>query len=551
MAKIYQTPGVYLEEKNTFPNSVVAVATAVPAFVGYTEKAERGRQSLLLEPTRIVSYAEFHQWFGGAAPTKFTVGDAEEPKAPYRLTIAESYFTLHQQMKLFFANGGTNCYVVSVGGYLNLDGTPNAIDLDVLKTGIAPLEQVLEPTLLVIPEAAHAPVAPATLDDDIQRIGSLYQAMLQHCGGKMQSRFAIIDVWMNPDTFTREDYDLAADVTRFRDGIGNNHRQWGAAYYPWLQTTALDLADVGPKNIANLGTISDLQPFPEGAFNDAGELVDMAQFKADFVDREVTSLLVLLDVAMNQAVLNGETEPASATTLKNTLLTDLAKADLADAAALRTIHQGLLAGSPVYKAVFQDLRGRLNLLPPSAALAGVYSRVDQEMGVFQSPANVGLALVITPALTISSDQQEDLNLPLNGKAVNAIRIFPGRGTIVWGARTLAGNSQDWRYINVRRTVIFLEQSIKAATAAYVFEPNTASTWSTVEAIITNFLTNEWRAGALAGATPEDAFSVDVGLGSTMTPADIQDGFLRITVKVAITRPAEFIILTFTQQMQSS
>ena len=123
--------------------------------------------------------------------------------------------------------------------------------------------------------------------------------------------------------------------------------------------------------------------------------------------------------------------------------------------------------------------------------------------------------------------------------------------LVWGARTLDGNSQDWRYISIRRTVIFIEQSIKYAIEPYVFAPNTAATWANIQALITNFLTNVWKIGALAGATPKDAFSVNIGLGVTMTPVDILDGIMRVSVQVALTRPAEFIVLTFQQKMQSS
>jgi len=100
-------------------------------------------------------------------------------------------------------------------------------------------------------------------------------------------------------------------------------------------------------------------------------------------------------------------------------------------------------------------------------------------------------------------------------------------------------------------MIMFEQSIKAASEAYVFAPNTATTWTNLKALITNFLTNEWQKGALAGSTAAEAFSVDVGLGNTMTPQDVLDGLMKITVKVAITRPAEFIVITFQQQMQQS
>jgi len=116
---------------------------------------------------------------------------------------------------------------------------------------------------------------------------------------------------------------------------------------------------------------------------------------------------------------------------------------------------------------------------------------------------------------------------------------------------LDGNSQDWRYINVRRTLIMIEQSIKLAARAYVFEPNDSNTWVTVKSMIDNFLINLWKQGALAGAAPEVAFDVQIGLGSTMTPTDILDGKMLITVKVALVRPAEFIVITFQQQMQQS
>ena len=154
-------------------------------------------------------------------------------------------------------------------------------------------------------------------------------------------------------------------------------------------------------------------------------------------------------------------------------------------------------------------------------------------------------------LTINDDLQGSLNIPIDGKAINVIRTFPGKGTLVWGARTMDGNSQDWRYISVRRTMIMLEESIRIALEAYVFAPNDASTWTTVKAMIENFLNNVWKSGGLAGASPDDAYSVNVGLGSTMTPVDILDGNMNVTVLVAVVRPAEFIVLTFKQKMAES
>lgn len=551
MAKVYQTPGVYIEERSAFPNSAVPVPTAVPVFIGYTEKAERGKKSLLLYPTKISSYAEFLQFFGGGPTTKLSIEPAPSPSEPYKLTVKESYFTLHSQMKMFFSNGGADCYIVSVGGYTKEDGSPRVIELAVLETGITPLLKEMEPTMLVIPEAIHAPVGAASLDEDVEGIYRLYQAMLKHCGVDMRNRFAIMDVWMNPDTFTITGYEMEADISRFRNGIGSNSLQWGAAYYPWLQTTALGPSEVGLANIDNIGTTGDIKPISDDLFNERGEITDKATFKENFIDGDISSLISLLDKSLNQDVLDGAAKVSFAKQIKESLLTDLAAVDINQADTVSNLNKGLLAVSPMYKSVLQDIRKRLNLLPPSSSMAGIYSMVDNQVGVYQSPANVSVGSVISPALNISSDQQEDMNLPLDGKAINAIRSFPGKGVLVWGARTLDGNSQDWRYISVRRTVIFLEQSIKYAAEPYVFEPNTASTWSNMKALLVNFLTNVWQSGALAGATAEDAFSVDVGLGSTMTPVDILDGYMRISVKVAVTRPAEFIVLTFEQKMQQS
>lgn len=131
MAKVYQTPGVYVEERNAFPNSAVLVATAVPAFIGYTEKAVRNEKSLTNVPTKISSYGEYLLFFGGAPKTKFTLFASAEAGVPYKLAITGSYFTLHSQMKMFFSNGGSDCYIVSVGGYTQkADGTAIEKDRD-------------------------------------------------------------------------------------------------------------------------------------------------------------------------------------------------------------------------------------------------------------------------------------------------------------------------------------------------------------------------------------------------------------------------------------
>ena len=191
-------------------------------------------------------------------------------------------------------------------------------------------------------------------------------------------------------------------------------------------------------------------------------------------------------------------------------------------------------------------------LPPSSAIAGVYARVDKDRGVWKAPANVGLNYVTNLSVKITNEGQESLNVDTTaGKSINAIRAFTGKGILVWGARTLAGNDNEWRYVPVRRFFNMVEESVKKATSQFVFEPNDANTWVKVRAMIENFLILQWRAGALAGAKPEQAFYVRVGLGQTMTAEDILNGYMHIEIGLAVVRPAEFIVLKFSHKLQEA
>ncbi len=230
------------------------------------------------------------------------------------------------------------------------------------------------------------------------------------------------------------------------------------------------------------------------------------------------------------------------------LQAEIAKIGNVKDADIKTLHQTLSAASAQYRKIMADVLQKLNFLPPSGAIAGIYCMVDNQQGVFQAPANISPNAVSSLALNITNAQQDDMNIPLDGKAVNAIRNFAGQGLLIWGARTLDGNSQDWRYINVRRSIIFVEQSIKLGLEAYVFSANDAATWASAHALVENFLMQYWQQGGLAGATAKDAFSVSIGLGSTMTPEDILAGRMRMTIMLAVVRPAEFIVITWELMM---
>ncbi len=190
------------------------------------------------------------------------------------------------------------------------------------------------------------------------------------------------------------------------------------------------------------------------------------------------------------------------------------------------------------------------VLPPSSSVVGIYATTDNNRGVWKAPANVNIDSVIRPLVKITDKSQEGMNVDSTaGKSVNAIRSFTGRGpAIIWGARTLAGNDNEWRYISVRRFFNFVEESVKKATVQFVFEPNDVNTWTRVKSMIENFLILQWRAGALMGTTPEQGFFVKVGLNETMTELDVLEGRMIVEIGMAVVRPAEFIILKFSHKM---
>lgn len=219
---------------------------------------------------------------------------------------------------------------------------------------------------------------------------------------------------------------------------------------------------------------------------------------------------------------------------------------------MKALEDTLKAESPLYKSILTGIKQQGLVLPPSGAIAGVYAKVDNLRGVWKAPANIGLNSVNEPVVNLSAKDQEGLNVDeVAGKSINVVRAFTGKGNLVWGARTLAGNDNEWRYVSVRRFFNMVEESVKKTTEQFVFEPNDANTWVRIRSMIENFLTNQWRNGALAGAKTEDAFYVRVGLGQTMTAQDILNGILNVEIGMAVVRPAEFIVLKFSHKLQES
>lgn len=189
---------------------------------------------------------------------------------------------------------------------------------------------------------------------------------------------------------------------------------------------------------------------------------------------------------------------------------------------------------------YDSLYKKSGHFPPSGAIAGVYARTDKDRGVFKAPANEIVMGATGLSISYSKGEQDNLN-PIG---VNLIRSFPGQGIRVWGARTISSNSLV-RYVNVRRLLIYIEESIKANTNWVVFEPNNELLWIRVKRTIEVFLDTVWRSGALFGSKPDEAYYVNIGY-STMSQSDIDNGKLICEIGVAPVKPAEFVILRLTQ-----
>jgi phage tail sheath protein FI len=672
-----QTPGVYTVEKNASDNAVVPVPSAIPAFVGYTEKAEEYGRLLINTPKLITSLREFENYFGGAPPYKFPIKEVAETS--YDLTLNGKYyevlkaeknvFYLYYSLKMFFLNGGELAYIVSVGTYQKRTKdneskptyVPNVITKDALLEGLNALPNIPypKPTMIVIPDAMGLAK---------NECYALQQKMIAQAG-ELKDRIALLDI--GEGRKGPMDFNVIED---FRNNMGTDSLSYAIAYYPWLECSVVKPKDIalhhfyqpnegekaepqswiaikdlftGDSNWSKLDEIqADYKTFqqhlmipPPLDFSDGGKGITLSTwgnafqgfpasddgsfikdkfmvfaalygFLFDLGNKGTTGTFSIVNTELKSAI-QKMTLPNERMAREISNLSQYEKFFPKDAAGsaindrlsdwgiyvpnynpyagllddnwekeafsmaesvskgsflffmkalqqvmdtcyglVKKYNDALFNGNQDYQKLLNAAARHANLLPPSGPMAGVYTKVDNSEGVWFAPANRNIEGVISPTVSINNDQQASLNVDvLSGKSVNAIRSFYGRGpAIIWGARTMDGNSLDWRYVNVRRLMIMIEQSIANASSSLVFEPNDASTWTMLESMINNFLHNLWSEGALQGASASDAYSVSVGLGKTMTAQDILEGIMRVQVKVAPAYPAEFIIITYEQEM---
>ncbi len=457
----YTTPGVYIQEIPSNPPSVVSVPTAIPVFIGYTEKAIlKNTDDLLLVPQSIESMVEYEQYFGGPLLENITVtiNTSINPPVANASINPPSLYQMNYALQLFFANGGGQCYIVSTGNY-----SGGAIQLDNLQRGLSNIETINGITLIVFPDALNMANAADYYN--------LQNKALNQCG-QLQDRFVIMDVFNDPAQ------NQSGNLAALRNALVGPNLKYGAAYFPQIR------------------------------------------MEINCVTDESKILVVFLQN----------------TSLNTTL--DKLKSSNNDLYLLA--QNACEAGQSV-------------LMSSSPAVAGAYVKIDSSQGVWKAPANINLNQVARIEVELTDAEQQIYNEdPVSGISVNVIRSFPGKGNAtIWGASTLAGNDNDWRYIPVKRFFMMVEQSLKNAANQFVFEPNDENTWVRIQGMIETYLTSLWRQGSLAGAKPKDAFFVKVGLGVSMSAVDVMEGRMIIILGLAQVRPAEFIILEFTQLMQQN
>ncbi|MBC7508967.1 MAG: phage tail sheath family protein [Ferruginibacter sp.] len=487
MIMAYKTPGVYVEEISTFPPSVAEVETAIPAFIGYTVKAVRNGAKIT-DPLKISSLKEYEDYFGKA------------PKANSLVTlkVSEDPLVLKDPAVAdkYKAHAGFKVEVVAAANKIAYNNMYHSLQIFFANGG--------GPCYIVsVGEAKGLAPAKADLENGLTQIRNFDEPTLlvapeaaylpeaDHAAfyqSMIKQAAELKDRFVIIDTIYKAAPDVEIDKNAFRAKVTGNKEE--------LRYAAAYYPWI--KTTANLWYDDD----------DLDEVV--------FKDAKILTGETLGDLA-------GNLNSIEAT---NNILYQQCKAELE-----------------------KNLKA---VLPPSSAIAGVYAYVDTTRGVWKAPANVVLKSVSAPVIQISAAQQGDLNVdPAGTKSINAIRSIAGLGISVWGARTMDGNDKEWKYVNVRRFFNMVEESVQKSTLWAVFEPNTKNTWVKVKGMIESYLLTKWIEGALAGSKPEEAFFVKVGLPETMSSDDILEGKMIVKIGLAVSRPAEFIILQFTHKQQTS
>ena len=508
-------PGVYVEEIPSGVRTITGVATSITAFAGWAPKGPTGRAELVL------SWSDFDRKFGGLNPNSLL-----------------GYAVAH-----FFANGGQRAYII------RLVTTGSSTPADNAAAGAVTLDGKVTVT-------AQNPGAWAN-DYAIvtkKRADDATRFMLKVVNIKQDKKGIPVEVFEN----------LSMKVTDPRYGVNvlkNDSVIVGAAVVGNATDPPADTAI--PTSGANAGEIPTSAYLTGGSDGKVLNPNDAA-FEAALVPTNATGGVYHLDRVdlFNLLCVPGETSTSVLSNLQKFcrdrrafLIADCPKDISFDTLATPAQPDPSITGDNAINAAFYFpwvtapdplQENRPTDFPPCGLVAGLYARTDTTRGVWKAPA--GTEASLTGVIGVKTMLTNDENGVLNPKAVNCIRNFPVYGTIIWGARTLQGNDErgsEWKYVPVRRTALFLEESLYRALKWVVFEPNDEPLWSQIRLNVGAFLHDLFRQGAFQGKTPQEAYFVKCDKETT-TQNDINLGIVNIVVGFAPLKPAEFVIIKIQQ-----
>ena len=565
----YLSPGVYVEEVDSGTKSVEGVSTSTAGFLGETERGP-------VEPTLVTSVSEFERTFGSS------------PRSS----------DLDVAVDGFFKNGGSRCYVGRVAAAEPTDiATTTLVDED--RNDVISVEAIG-------PGAWGSSIA-AIVDDgegDYFTLTLRYwscdlEAVSKPTADQPDPAPDIEEVYedMSADPESSQFYEnqipgsVLVDLERQGDGRPADGLSWLSREVPEeyadgglievgaeSETAAYIPDDLEDRDYTELQGIA--KPFDIDASQSQNDLqADLEAIRSGEKEVEVEVVSDLSATPATEDVVlsdyEGVNEPGTRTGLAAFReLDDISLVCVPDENDIEGLTEAVVAHCenmgerfailqapqnagaiseiepPVdstYAAYYYpwvkttDPRtNRKRVAPPGGHIAGIFARSDVEHGVHKAPANEVVRGVLGTQHTITKGEQD----VLNPKGVNCIRSFQGRGIRLWGARTTSSDP-SWKYVNVRRLFLYIEQSIDEGTQWAVFEPNDEDLWARVRQSAENFLTTVWRDGGLQGSTADEAFYVKCG-EETMTQDDIDNGRLIVEIGIAPVKPAEFVVFRISQ-----
>ncbi|MFF3502318.1 phage tail sheath subtilisin-like domain-containing protein [Streptomyces sp. NPDC003247] len=521
----YLSPGVYVEEVASGSRPIEGVGTSVAAFVGLAPTGP------LNEPTLVTNWSQYVAAFGD-----FTDG----------------YYLAHSVYG-FFNNGGSAAYVVRVGGSAagaagdaGSAGTPAAVSGAPARAALPAAEPAQLGTFTVTATAPgqNGPLSVEVADAEGEGPAERFKLIVKD-GDKPVETFDVTAKKGNRSYVVTQVKERSKLITVAEAAPS------AQLVRPENQTVALAAPAVG-------------SPAAPAAGEEPAQTAGPAQYLGDSADRTGFGGLEAVDeismVAVPDLMAAYQRGAIDLEAVKAVQLGLIAHCELMgdrvaiidpppglNARQIRVWRQETAGYDSKYAALyypwiksFDPATGQSRLVPPSGHVAGIWARNDSERGVHKAPANEVVRGAVDLELQITRGEQDLLN-PIG---VNCIRAFPGRGIRVWGARTLSSDPA-WRYLNVRRYFNYLEESILIGTQWVVFEPNDHALWARIRRNVSAFLVNEWRAGALFGAKPEDAYYVKCD-EETNPPESVDVGRVVCEIGIAPVKPAEFVIFRLAQ-----